>query len=153
MKQEDPMKFNRSGLLTITVFGLIALALSSYPASAQAPAFNGSFSLTHEVRWQGTTLPAGDYTISIESLTLPVLIKASGPNGGFFLMASAKSERHAEQGNVLVLEQRGSTSFISELYLADYDLHVRYSVPTAPNEKLLAERTDTIAVRKASSGK
>lgn len=56
-------------------FSLLALAATTFTANAQDA--RAKFTLTHEVRWQKTMLPAGTYTISVESGTMPRAVIAS----------------------------------------------------------------------------
>ena len=60
------MKSLRNRVLAIAVFALATVCASAIPASAQGVC-QGSFTLTHELRWQNATLSAGDYTLEISS--------------------------------------------------------------------------------------
>ena len=51
------MKSLRNRMLFIAAFALAAVCASAIPVSAQN-AFQGSFTLPHEVQWQNATLPA-----------------------------------------------------------------------------------------------
>ena len=64
--------FNR--ILAIAGLGLFGICASAGQAAAQTVA-GGSFTLSHEIRWQNVTLPAGDYTFSLNSasVTKPIL--------------------------------------------------------------------------------
>ena len=123
-------------LLAIAAFVLAAVCASATPASAQA-VVKGSFTLTHEVRWQNATLPAGDYTFEMKSLAAPSTIIVKGPDGYQFIAANVADENAGEQ-SMLIVENRGSGSAISELRLAAIGRSLRYSVPKAPKEVDLA---------------
>jgi len=133
------MKSLRNRILAISVFALAAVCASAIPASAQA-AYRGSFTLTHAVRWQNATLPAGDYTFQIESLSLPAKMTVKGPNGSQFVTAIVVNEKASEQ-SMLIVENRGSSSAISELRLAAIGRSLRYAVPKAPKDVELAQVT------------
>lgn len=124
-------------LLAIAAFALAVVCASATPASAQA-VVKGSFTLTHEVRWQNATLPAGDYTFEMKSLAAPSTITVKGPNGYQFVSAIVADENAGEQ-SMLIVENRGGGSVISELRLAAIGRSLRYSVPKALKDVELAQ--------------
>ena len=132
------MKKQLRRMFAIAAFGLFAVCVSEVPASAQE-IFDGSFTLPHEVRWNKTVLPAGSYTFIFSTAPQPNRMIVTGPNGFHLDLSSAMSYRKTDQPSVLILERRGGTSFVRELYLADLGLHLRYDVPKAKNEKELAQ--------------
>ena len=80
------MRSLRNRVFAIAVLALAAVCLSATPASAQA-VVRGSFTLTHEVRWQNAVLPPGVYTFEIKSLAAPSTITLKGPHGYQFVTA------------------------------------------------------------------
>jgi hypothetical protein len=139
MREEIVMKALR--MLTFAAFVLAAVCASATPASAQA-VVKGSFTLTHEVRWQNATLPAGNYTFEMKSLAAPSTITVKGPNGYQFITANVADENAGEQ-SMLIVENRDGGSAINELRLAAIGRSLRYSVPKAPKEVKLAQRQVT----------
>jgi hypothetical protein len=131
------MKSLRNRMFVIAAFALAAVFASAVPASAQA-AFQGSFTLSHEVRWHNATLPAGDYTFQMQSLSTPVRITVKGPNGYQFITALVADEKTIGQ-SMLILENRGNQSAVSELRLAPIGRSLRYAVPKAPKDVELAQ--------------
>ncbi len=131
------MKAQLSRIFTVAAVGFLATCVSAIPASAQN--IKGSFTLSHEIRWQNATLPAGDYTFSRESTARMNALIVTGPNGSVFELASVISERKADGPSVLILERRDGTFFVSELDLTGVGLQLQYNVPKVPrNEKELA---------------
>jgi hypothetical protein len=138
LEKEIHMKTQLSRIFAIAAVGLFAVCASPRPASAQS--VRGSFTLSHEVRWQKANLPAGDYTFSSASTerTKPMIV--TGPNGSVFELASVISYDPGNQASVLILERRGGTSYVREMDLAGIDVQIRYNVPKIPrNEKELAQ--------------
>jgi hypothetical protein len=133
------MKSLRNRVLVIAALALAAVCASAIPASAQA-AYQGSFTLTHEVRWQNANLPAGDYTFEIRSMSLPATLVVKGPNGSMFVTAIVVDQKASAQ-SMLIVENRGSVSAISELRLADLGKSLRYATPKAPKDVELAQVT------------
>jgi hypothetical protein len=131
------MKSLRNRMLAIAVFALAAVCASAIPAAAQ-PVVHGSFTLTHEVRWQNATLPAGHYSFEMNSLATPSTIILKGPNGSQFISALVADEKASEQ-SMLIVENRGASSVIRELCLASIGRSLRYAVPKAPKDVELAQ--------------
>ena len=126
-------------MLVIAVFALAAVCASAVPASAQG-VYKGSFTLTHEVRWQNAKLPAGDYTFEIKSISLPATLTVRGPDGSMFVTSMVVDQKPSER-SMLIVENRGSSSAISELRLAELGKSLRYSTPKAPKDVELAQVT------------
>ncbi len=141
------MKSLRNRMLFIAAFALAAVCASATPVSAQN-AFQGSFTLPHEVQWQNATLPAGVYTFEMKSLNTPARILIHGPNGYQFITALVADEKTSERSMLLVQRQSGR-SVVSELYLAEIGRCLRYAVPKAREDAELAKtpaRTEQIVV-------
>jgi hypothetical protein len=127
----------RNRMLVIATFALAAVCASATPAAAQG-VYKGSFILPHEVRWQNATLPAGDYTFELKSLSVPSLITLNGPKGYQLIPALVANEKDSEQ-SMLVIETRGSISAVTELHLSGIGRTLRYAAPKAPKDVELAQ--------------
>jgi len=125
-------------ILAIAALGLFAISANAIPAAAQ-DVCAGSFTLQQEVRWQGATLPAGDYTFSMESLAAPSRIKLHGPNGFAFVAAIVADGDKIGDRSVMTIEHRSGKSVVSELYLAPIGRRLKYSVPKLPKDQELAQ--------------
>ena len=131
------MKSLPNRMLVIAGFALAAVFASAVPASAQLVC-KGSFTLSHEVRWQNATLPAGDYTFEMQSLASPSRITLKGPNGYQFVTAMVANETNIGQ-SMLIVENHSGRSTISELRLSAIGRTLRYAVPKAPKEAEVAQ--------------
>ena len=133
------MKSNFSRILAIATLGLIAVCASASAASAQS-IFKGKFTLPENVQWGNASLPAGDYTFSLKSASVPAQIFLQGPNGGAFIMTGSIDKRDEGESSNLTIERRGESHFVHTMYLADLGLELRYRVPSIPkNERQLAQ--------------
>jgi hypothetical protein len=133
------MKSTFLRILTIATLGLIAVCASASVASAQN-VFKGKFTLPEDVRWGNASLPAGDYTMSVKSIGLPVLVTLEGPNGGTFIMTGSTDKRDSGGSSNLTIERRNGDRVVSKLYLADFGVELRYQVPSQPKgERELAQ--------------
>jgi hypothetical protein len=142
------MKTNRNRWPAVAAFGLLVLGAGANTASAQNR-YQGSFTLPHEVRWQGRIMPAGDYIFSLASLSFPAMLRLQGPNGAMFVPASGISNAAANGKSSLRIVPRDGKRFVAEICLAELGVHLRYSVPKAPKEELLAKgssATETVLV-------
>jgi hypothetical protein len=143
------MKSNRIRIFTAAVLGLLAVCASAKPAAAQA--FKGSFTLPVEVRWQNVVLPPGEYTFSMESAALPSTIVIRGNHQSAMVTTVGRSGKPMESPSHLIIERRGQTRFVREIYLADLQLHLCYAEPKAGKSDLLAQgpaTTEQILVAK-----
>jgi hypothetical protein len=134
------MKTNLIRMFTAVVVGLIAVCGSVTPVAAQS-AFRGKFTLPQEVNWQGAKLPAGEYTFSLNSTSLPSQIIVRGPHGSAIILTSAtnKGEVSQEASN-LTIERRMGVSYIRDMYLAPLGVEFHYAVPQgSKNERELAQ--------------
>lgn len=133
------MKTNFTRILAIATLGLMAICASASSACAQ-DVFKGKFTLPEDVQWGSASLPAGDYTFSLKSASLPAQIVLQGPNGGAFILTPSTDKRDEGDSSNLTIERRGGTRFVRTLYLADLGLELRYSAPSIPkNDRQLAQ--------------
>jgi hypothetical protein len=130
------MKSLRNRALIIVAFALAAVFANAVPASAQV-AFQGKFTLSHQVRWQKAMLPAGNYTFEIQSLATPRIV-LRGPNGPQFINGFIADEKTVGQ-SMLVVENHGNLSCVTELRMARVGRSIRYAVPKAPKDVELAQ--------------
>jgi hypothetical protein len=131
------MKSLRNRILAIAVLGLATFAANAIPAAAQT-SFQGSFTLPIDVRWQNVTLPAGNYTFVMKSASAPSQIQLRGAKGAFILANTASTNEPGGR-SVLIIEHRGGSRFVRELYLAPIGMRLRYSVPKLPKSEQLAK--------------
>ena len=133
------MKSLRNRVLAIAALGIATICANASPATAQVTAFKGSFTLPNEVRWQGATLPAGDYTFSLKSASGPDLIQLQGPKGGSFVISLTASKDDVSDRSVMTIEHRAGMSIVRELYLAQLGLRLHYYVPKPAKDEQLAQ--------------
>jgi hypothetical protein len=69
-------------------------------ANAQ-PAWVGKFKLPYEVHWNHAVLPAGDYTISMDSKSAPALVRST--NGSRSIYTGVPTIATSEKGSASLL--------------------------------------------------
>jgi len=136
------MKTNRIRILALAVLGFVIVCASPKPAAAQN-AWQGSFILATEVHWQGAVLPAGEYTFSMDSAAKSGKLVIQGKNASALIPTGAISTDASRQPSQLILERRGESYFVRELYSADLGMHFRYSVPSRSKDSLIAQQGAT----------
>jgi hypothetical protein len=137
-------KFAYAALLAVT-----SLSFTPSPASAQESA-RGTFTLTHDVRWQNALVPAGEYRFSLDSdspSSMLVLTKLSGARTGFLFMVHDMDEIKASSNlNQLVLESTAEGSYVSAMQLPEFGVRLNFAVPSKAVEKQMAKvGTTTLA--------
>ena len=136
------MKKQITHIVAIAV--LVLVTFFAIPNRVQAaPVFKGQFTLTSDVLWNGTELPAGNYEFTLDSTAMPAKILLHGPNGYMFVLTSATSTKEQGETSIMTVERRNGTRFISSLYLADLGIDLRYRAPKL-NEKVIAQGPVTV---------
>ena len=136
-------KFAYAALLAV-----ISLSFAPSPASAQENA-RGKFTLTHDVRWQNTLVPAGEYRFSLDSdgpSSMLVLTKLSGARTGFMFMVHDTDEIKASSNlNRLVLESTDEGSYVSAMQLPEFGVKLNFAAPKSPEKQMAKVGTTTMA--------
>ena len=124
---------------------LTVSALNFAPTLASAQDARGTFKLIHDVHWQSSLVPAGEYAFTVESKgpsELLLLRKISGTGAGFMMLVHDASPAKTSEISKLVLVSRPSGSFVSAMELPDLGVSLRFTVP--PETREMA-RADTAA--------
>jgi len=117
------------------VLALSALPFTPSPAHAQE--MHGSFTLSHEVRWQNYVVPAGDYRFEVQPKgpsAILLLRKVSGHNAGFLILANKAESSKPSDRDRLVVVARPSGSYVSSMELPQFGETLRFAVPAESRE-------------------
>ena len=107
-------------------------ALNFAPSLASAQDVAGTFTLTHEVRWQGAIVPAGKYRFSIGAdgpSGLLTLSKISGDGAGFMLLVPDTEVSKPSDVSRLVVVPRPGGSYVSTMQLPEFGVTLHFVVP------------------------
>jgi hypothetical protein len=124
---------------------LVLSALNFTPSLASAQDAAGTFTLTHEVRWQNAVVPAGTYRFTVaasgpaEMLTLR---KVDGSAGFMLLVTDTENSRFSDDSRLVVVS-RTSGSFVSTMQLPESGLTLHFNVPSEPREVAQSVATTT----------
>jgi hypothetical protein len=149
-KKENPMKNVQrlavSKLLLATLsMSLIVVGIA--PAQVGIPTFTGNFKLTTQVLWGKTVLPPDNYTITVESSSLPVIAfirDGSGRPVAQFM--SAVEDGKTSGGNALLIREKNGQLRVYGLALASLREVLLYDRALAREEILQARTAQTVPV-------
>jgi hypothetical protein len=116
---------------------LVLSALNFAPSLACAQDAAGTFTLSHEVRWQTAAVPAGKYRFTVsasgpsEMLTLR---KVNGSGAGFMLLVTDTENSQPSDLSQLVVVSRPGGSFVSTMQLPEFGLTLHFAVPPEARE-------------------
>ena len=116
---------------------LVLSALNFAPSVASAQDAVGTFTLTHEVRWQNAIVPAGKYRFTMGAngpSELLTLTKITGTGAGFLLMVTETEASQPSDLSRLVVVSRPSGSFVSTMQLPDFGMTLHFAVPAETRE-------------------
>ena len=117
--------FAYAAVLSLTIF-------AAQPTPAAAEEVHGRFTLSHDVHLQKIVMHPGDYTFSVKTMGASEFLMLRGTNGGTdaMLVVNDVDTTAPTGGSRLVLVSRDGQSFASTMSLADYDMTLRFSVPS-----------------------
>ena len=129
---------------------VILSALNFSPSLAFAQDAAGTFTLTHEVRWQNAIVPAGEYRFTIgatgpaEMLTLR---KMTGNAASFMLLVTDVETSQASAPSQLVVISRANGRFVSTMQLPEFGVTLHFAVPAETREVAQAAATQGATAR------
>jgi hypothetical protein len=137
-KQEISMKSIRN---YVYAAALTLSALNFAPSLASAQDDGGRFTLPHEVLWQNTPIPAGDYRFTLQPvgpLEMLKLSKISGTPASFMLMVNDTEATNGSETARLVIRSRPGNSYVSSMTLPQYEVTLHFATPKN-SEKEMAQ--------------
>lgn len=121
-------------------------ALNFAPSLASAQEARGKFTLTHEVHFGSTKVPAGEYEFSFDP-DVPArmlrLSKLSGVRAGYLVMVPSTEDAKSSDLSRLLLEATPDGSYVSAMQLPDLGMTLRFTVPSHASEKQIAKAATT----------
>jgi hypothetical protein len=115
----------------LSVLALVVLAGVLAPRIAKAQEESGRFTLPTEVHWGGATLPAGDYTFSLNSLDsssrLYVYKESSPASGYMFTPQDWDIIPVTPEKSRLILDQRDGEAYVKEMVFGSEGLVLHFA--------------------------
>jgi hypothetical protein len=144
MAMKKSVSLARRFALAVVVGGLSA-------GAAQAQSYGGTFTLPHEARWSGTALPAGQYSLAMDSVQGPLRVIDS--SGRIRVLVYGSPEDPAKgQPTALLVTRDGAERTVRSLNCPAWGHSFVYMPFTRAERALIAngEQVETVAVRMAS---
>jgi hypothetical protein len=113
---------------------VLAVCITAGVAGAQhSPAmYEGKFTLPFETRWGRAVLPAGDYTLTVDSTALPATVTVHSVRENKtapMIMAQAISQHGASDQSALIVARNSGKGVVRGLQLAELGLRFEYAMP------------------------
>jgi hypothetical protein len=120
------------------VLGVLIATLAFGAAAKAQPAFEGKFVLPHEVRWNHAVLPAGEYSIQIDSTREPVVLHSASTNESYYASVPmmADTEKGAARLNITNL---GNESRVRSMNVPQIGRTLIFDPLTATEKEMLAK--------------
>jgi hypothetical protein len=133
-------------------FIFLLLATCVWTGVLRAQDYKRTFTLPIETKWGQATLPAGDYSFTIDTASAPYVAKIRWKNGGAFVIAGAVSDRQSVARSELVLVRRGNKGTVRALALAIPSLHhpnggLVFSYPPPKSERRMLAQAPVLIQR------
>lgn len=111
-------------------FLFLLLAMWLAPGVLSAQDYKGTFTVPFELKWGRATLPAGEYSLKLDTAVAPNIVTVRGEGSNAMIMTNGVSDRDASGGDCLIVVRRGRTGRVRAL---------RLSIPTSgkPNDGLV----------------
>ena len=137
--------------IEVRLFAVVLLATCAFAAAANAQTIAAKFTLPFEVHWGKNVLPAGEYTINMDSLANVALVRsASGKTVGFTpIPIKADSDKGATALFVMV---RGNERRVRSLNLPAHGISLIYPPTTSAEREMLAKADQVQAVPVITAG-
>lgn len=124
-------KFAYAAVLSLSMFSI-------QPTLAAAEEPHGVFKLSHEVHWQNCVLRPGDYSFAFNNSGPPTILTLRGLNGtgtDALLLVTDVESAGANTASKLELVSRDGQSYVSTMDLPEYDITLRFTVPSPNSAK------------------
>lgn len=111
--------------------GIAAFALGALATSGKAQnAYQGKFTLPFETHWGSATLPAGDYTFTLESASTPYTLYIQGQAGSAIIKATTADSKVASAHAQLNLVDISDVQNVETFEAPELGLTFIYATPT-----------------------
>ena len=92
---------------TVRMLAILTLATCPFAAAANAQSVTAKFRLPYEVHWGTATLPAGEYTISMDSFHTATLVQSASNNLSFFTRVPMMEDSSKSPASLIITSFKG----------------------------------------------
>jgi hypothetical protein len=138
--------------IEVRLFAVVLLATCAFAAAANAQTIAAKFTLPFETHWGKNLLPAGEYTITMDSSANVAFVRsANGKTVGFTpIPIKANSDKGA---TALFITVRGNERIVRSLNLPARGVSLIYPPATSAEREMLAKADQVQAVPVNTAGK
>ncbi len=132
---------------------VVALAVAgAFAGTASAQYLKGTFTLPYEVSWQGTVLPPGDYSITMNTYNSPALVSHASGRGVRMVLARCVDQARKGAPTALFLTVQGRERTVRLFNWRAGNTSFFYEPFTRAERETLArvDRMETVPIRMAS---
>jgi hypothetical protein len=126
------------GMVKNLVLALASAFIFVGAANAQAPVYRGTFTLPLEAQWGKTTLAAGDYTFTLDSLRGPTTAKIEQGKRNVALVMSQGHQFADSKASALIVARSGGRARIVALHAAELGTDFLYGTPKAEGQETVS---------------
>jgi hypothetical protein len=138
--------------IELRLFAVVVLATCAFAAAANAQSFSAKFTLPFDTHWGWNVLPAGNYTMSLDSQTNVALIRsADGKTAGFTPIPFEASSKDGT--TALLVMVRGNEHIVRSLNLPAHGVSLIYTPATSAEREILAKADQILSVPVITAGK
>ena len=130
--------------LKLAVAAAIAVGVSVGPASAQS--LKGTFTLPYEVHWGKAVLAPGPYTISIDSVRGPAIVRTSTGAGRALVMPLTVDKAMKDHPSALLITKVENERVVRYLNFREADTSLVYRPFTKSERNLVGQLGEPEAV-------
>jgi hypothetical protein len=139
-------------VIKVRLFAVVLLATCAFAAAANADTFLGRFTLPFEVHWGKSVLPAGNYTISMDSSTDVALVRSANGKAMGYTPIPIKTSS-GKGATALFVVVHGNERMVRSLNLPASGVSLIYQPATSSERETLANADQVQAVPIITAGK
>jgi hypothetical protein len=149
------MKMRNKGMRHATkarLFAVVLLATCAFAGIANAQTLAVKFTLPFEVQWGRNVLPAGEYSVSIDSSAKVALVRSANGNTVGFTPIPITATSHSGNTALFVMV-RGNERLVRSLNLPTRGISLIYPPTTSAQREMLANADRIKSVPVITAGK
>ena len=138
--------------IEVRLFTVVLLATCAFAGAVNAQTIAANFTLPFEVHWGKNALPAGEYTISMDSLANVALVRSANGKTACFTPIPVKA--YSDKGaTALLVMVRGNEHIVRSLNLPTRGVSLIYPPATSAEREMLAKADKVQIVPVITAGK
>jgi len=138
--------------IEVRMFAVVLLATCAFATAANAQTLAAKFTLPFEVHWGKNVLPAGEYSVSIDSSASVGLVRSANGKTAFYTPIPIRAYSHTGNTALFVMV-RGNDRIVRSLNLPTRGVSLIYRPTTSAEREMLAEADQVKTVPVIMAGK